>query len=400
MTDTILVLNAGSSSIKFSVHDGSRPTATILDGQIEGIGVAPRLVATSKALETSAEHRFASSEVPDHDAAIAKILVWLAEHSGGIRPVAAGHRVVHGGERFSGPVRIDATVLAEIERLVPLAPLHQPHHVAAIRALDRIAPDLPQIACFDTAFHRTQDVLARSFALPRALTERGIRRYGFHGISYEYIASMLDGLAPTLARGRTVVAHLGNGASLCAMREGTSVATSMGMTALDGLVMGTRPGNLDPGVILHLMQREGMDAERIEQLLYHESGLLGVSGVSSDMRRLLASHEPTAREAIDLFVHRIVREVGSMAAALGGIDGLVFTAGIGENAPAIRAGVLGGCRWLGFEIDEAANLRGGPELTRPGSKALSFVVATDENSMIARHVRELLRIGSNSTPDE
>ena len=392
MTDAVLVINAGSSSIKFSVHVGGSGTGAQLEGQVEGISVEPHLVARGPGRDERTERRFGSGEVPDHDAAIARILAWLQEHLGGTRLVAAGHRVVHGGVRYSGPVRIDADVIEELERLVPLAPLHQPHHLAAIRALARIAPELPQVACFDTAFHRTQDPLAQVFALPRALTARGIHRYGFHGLSYEYVAGALPGVAPGIAGGRVVVAHLGNGASLCAIRGGRSVATTMGFTPLDGLVMGTRPGSLDPGVLLYLIQQEGMDAKRLEALLYHESGLLGVSGVSSDMRKLLTSTEPAAAEAVALFVHRIVREIGSMAAALGGLDGLVFTAGIGENAPAIRSLVLRGCNWLGFEPDDAANARGGPEITRRGSRASAWVVPTDENRMIARHVRDVLGV--------
>ena len=392
MTDAVLVINAGSSSIKFSVHVGGSGTGAQLEGQVEGISVEPHLVARGPGRDERTERRFGSGEVPDHDAATARILAWLQEHLGGTRLVAAGHRVVHGGVRYSGPVRIDADVIEELERLVPLAPLHQPHHLAAIRALARIAPELPQVACFDTAFHRTQDPLAQVFALPRALTARGIHRYGFHGLSYEYVAGALPGVAPGIAGGRVVVAHLGNGASLCAIRGGRSVATTMGFTPLDGLVMGTRPGSLDPGVLLYLIQQEGMDAKRLEALLYHESGLLGVSGVSSDMRKLLTSTEPAAAEAVALFVHRIVREIGSMAAALGGLDGLVFTAGIGENAPAIRSLVLRGCNWLGFEPDDAANARGGPEITRRGSRASAWVVPTDENRMIARHVRDVLGV--------
>lgn len=390
MKGAILVLNAGSSSVKFSVHDGGAGLEAFLDGQVEGIGVEPRLRVHQHSGAPATERRFGPGEVSDHSGAILQILAWIRGHLGSIRILAAGHRVVHGGTRYSGPVRIDAEVMTELGRLVPLAPLHQPHHLAAIRALAAREPTLPQVACFDTAFHRTQDPLAQAFALPRALSERGVHRYGFHGLSYEYVAGALPHAAPALAGGRVVVAHLGNGASLCAMREGRSVATTMGLTALDGLVMGTRPGSLDPGVLLYLMQQDGLDAKQLETLLYHESGLLGVSGISSDMRKLLESEDPRAAEAVALFVHRLVREIGSMAAALGGLDGLVFTAGIGENAPRIRAEVLRGCAWLGLDLDEAANERGGPQITRPGSSASAFVVPTDENRMIARHVREVL----------
>ena len=392
MPDVILVLNAGSSSVKFSAHDedasGSLPAR--LKGQVEGIGMTPRLEAQDGSGSDVKGHQLDPSQGSDHEAAIACILTWLGERLGAARITAVGHRVVHGGLRFGRPARIDATVLAEIERLIPLAPLHQPHHLAAIRAVARAAPALPQVACFDTAFHRTQSHLAQAFALPRFLSEQGVRRYGFHGLSYEYVASVLPEVAPEIEGGRVVVAHLGNGTSLCALRDGQSVATTMGFTALDGLVMGTRPGLLDPGVLLYLMDEQGMDSKALAKLLYHESGLLGVSGLSSDMRVLLGSDDPRAKEAIDLFVYRIGRELGSLAAALGGLDALVFTAGIGENAPAIRAGVCRAAAWLGIELDPAANASGGPRLSTEGSRASAWVVPTDENRMIARHTRALL----------
>ncbi len=393
MSRAILVLNAGSSSVKFSVHDddGTGALDARLEGQVEAIGVAPHFEASDAKGAALADARLDGSGAPDHASAVAYILSWLTEQLGDTRIVAAGHRVVHGGVRFVAPIRIDDEVLAEIERLVPLAPLHQPHHVAAIRALAREAPELPQVACFDTSFHRTQPPVAQAFALPRALSAEGIHRYGFHGLSYEYIASVLPEVAPEIAGGRVVVAHLGNGASLCALRAGRSIATSMGFTALDGLVMGTRPGALDPGVLLYLMDEHGMDARALEQLLYHESGLLGVSGVSSDMRQLLASEDPRAREAIDLFVYRLCRELGSLAAVLGGLDALIFTAGIGEHAAPIRAAVCRGAAWLGVELDAAANASGGPRISNPGGSASAWVVPTDENRMIARHTRDVLR---------
>lgn len=394
MAGAILVVNAGSSSIKFSIHDDAPGAApATLRGQVEGIGVDPRLEASDDQGRELVSRRLGSDRITDHEAAMGCTLEWLGEHLGEARIVAAGHRVVHGGVRFADPVVVDADVLTEIERLVPLAPLHQPHHLAAIRALARIAPNLPQVACFDTAFHRTQPHLAQTFALPRVFFDEGVRRYGFHGLSYEYVASALPDVAPEIAEGRVVVAHLGNGASLCAMHHRRSLATTMGMTPLDGLVMGTRPGLTDPGVLLYLMDEHGMDSKALAALLYHESGLLGVSGISSDMRDLLASDAASAVEAVDLFVHRIVREVGSLAGALGGIDALVFTAGIGENAAPIRAAVCQGVSWLGFDLDPDANERGAPRITRPGSRASAWIIQTDENRMIARHVRALIGRG-------
>ena len=298
--------------------------------------------------------------------------------------------MVHGGIEFSAPVRVNAAVLDALARLVPLAPLHQPHNLAAIRAVAARAPELPQVACFDTAFHTGQPPLAQAFALPRRLTEAGLRRYGFHGLSYEYIAHLLPSVDVRAASGRTVVAHLGNGASMCALAAGRSAASTMGFTALDGLPMGTRCGAIDPGVLLYLLEHEGMDARALEKLLYHESGLLGVSGVSSDMRALLASDDAHAREAVDLFVYRIVRELGSLAAALGGLDALVFTAGIGENAPSIRSRVCRAAAWLGIELDENANARGGPRISSAGSRTSAWVLPTYEELMIALHTRAAL----------
>ncbi|MCC6642915.1 MAG: acetate/propionate family kinase [Deltaproteobacteria bacterium] len=390
MPSAILVLNAGSSSVKFSLHDrdAAGSFGARLRGQVEGIGVAPRLEARDEAGRDLV--RRALDRSADQEAAIACLLDFVSEHLGPSHIAAVGHRVVHGGIRFGSPVRIDDAVIAEIERLVPLAPLHQPHHVAAIHAVARIAPALPQVACFDTSFHHGQPPLARAFALPRALSATGVRRYGFHGLSYEYVASVLPEIAPGVARGRVVVAHLGNGASLCAIHEGRSVATTMGFTALDGLVMGTRPGALDPGVLLYLMDEHAMDSRALSRLLYHESGLLGVSGVSSDMRVLLASDAPEAQEAVDLFVYRIGREIGSLAAALGGLDALVFTAGIGENAAPIRAAVCRGAEWLGVTLDADANARAAPCISAAGSRASAWIVPTDENRMIARHTYALL----------
>ncbi len=390
MTDRILVVNAGSSSVKFSLYVGAADgdLAAEAHGELEGIGVRPRLHVTGPRGEPLAERDCRPSEVLDHDGAMAAIRACVDDQLAG-RPLAAvGHRVVHGGETFTEPVRVTPDVLAALERLVPLALLHQPHNLAPIRSLLATNPDLPQVACFDTAFHHTQPRLARTFALPRAYTDGGVRRYGFHGLSFEFIASRLPDLG--LASARVVVAHLGNGASLCAMRASQSVATTMGFSVLDGLVMGTRPGALDPGALIYLMDHHGMDARALEHLLYYESGLLGVSGVSSDMRALLENDDPHAREAVDLFVYRIGRELGSMAAALGGVDALVFTGGIGEHAVPIRARICRDAAWLGIRLDEEANRRGGPCLSPQGSPASAWMVPTDENLMIARHTVGLL----------
>ncbi|HKE10303.1 MAG TPA: acetate/propionate family kinase [Myxococcota bacterium] len=397
MRDAILVLNAGSSSLKFSLFrgsDGDAELRSVFEGQVEGIGQhTARLVVSDAAGKRRSAESLRAAEAGDHRAAIARVRTWLRDHGGVEGLGAVGHRVVHGGSVYDAPVRIDKAVLEQLEHLVPLAPLHQPQQLAAIRAVADDAPDLPQIACFDTAFHRSQPALAQALALPRELTDAGVRRYGFHGLSYEAIALVLPDLAPEIADQRVVVAHLGNGASLCAMRGRRSVATTMGFSTLDGLVMGTRPGVLDPGVLLYLMEERGMDARGLEELLYQRSGLLGVSGLSSDMRELLASTDPRAREAIDLFVYRIARELGSLAATLGGIDALVFTGGIGENAAAIRTRVCGDAEWLGVRIDEAANRAGGPRISAAGSGVSAWVVRTDENRMIARHVRTLLAQG-------
>ena len=304
--------------------------------------------------------------------------------------MAVGHRVVHGGLEYAQPVRVDAAVLAALEKYVPLAPLHQPHNLAPIRALLERSPQLPQVACFDTAFHRGAPAVAQAFALPKSITDRGVRRYGFHGLSYEYIASVLPQHDARAARGKTVVLHLGNGSSMCAIADGRSVASTMGFTAADGLPMGTRCGNLDPGVILYLMDELKMDARAIEKLIYQQSGLLGVSGISSDMRTLEASGEPGAKAAIDLFIYRIGRELGSLAAALGGLDAIVFTAGIGENSRGLRERVCRDAAWLGVELDPAANDSGGPRISTSASRASAWVIPTNEELMIARHTRHLL----------
>jgi acetate kinase len=390
MSDALLVLNAGSSSLKFSVFLNDEPPQLLLRGQLEGLLTQPRFFARHGST-TVGEKEWPAGTKLGHQGAIEFLFTWgrngaMGEH----RIVAAGHRVVHGGMKFTTPLSIDADTLAELETLVPLAPLHQPHNVAAIKAVAELAPTLPQVACFDTAFHHTQPKVAQAFALPRRYTEEGVRRYGFHGLSYEYIASVLATCDRRAAEGRTVVAHLGNGASMCAMESGRSVATTMSFTALDGLMMGSRCGTIDPGVLLYLIDRHGMNARSLEQLLYEQSGLLGVSGISSDMRELLTSCDPSAAEALDLFVYRIERELGSLSAALGGLDALVFTGGIGENAASIRARVCRDASWLGLELDEEANARGGPCISRTSSRVSAWVIPTNEELMIALHTRGVL----------
>ncbi len=388
MTAAILVVNAGSSSIKFALypfaHSGDDKTP-VYGGEIEGIGDVARLRvqdASNKRVEDSP-----IAGAVSHHVALSDLLKWIAQHSGGIELAAAGHRVVHGGREFTGPVKINADVMRKLEALCPLAPLHQPHNLAVITALSKLHPKLAQVACFDTSFHTTQPAVATAFALPRALSEKGVRRYGFHGLSYEYIASILpDHLGPR-ADGKVIVAHLGHGASMCAMINRRSIATTMGFSALDGLVMGTRCGSLDPGVILYLLDHEAMNSKQISHLLYEESGLFGVSGVSDDMRDLLASRDTRAAEAVDLFVYRIVRELGSLVAALGGLDALVFTGGIGEHALDIRARVCRQATWLGVTIDDFANIKGGPCISTSDSKLSILVLPTDEELMIARHTR-------------
>jgi acetate kinase len=390
MSEALLILNAGSSSLKFSVFLNGEPPRPLLRGQLDGLPERPRFVART-ADAVVGEQEWPPGATLDHQGAIEFLLDWGRQGAlGGHRIIAVGHRVVHGGVKFAEPVRLDAQTQAELEALVPLAPLHQPHNLAAVKAAVRMAPTLPQIACFDTAFHRVQPPVAQAFALPRRYADEGVRRYGFHGLSYEYLASVLPRIDTRAAEGRTVVAHLGNGASLCAMMGGRSVATTMSFTALDGLMMGTRCGAIDPGVLLYLIDRHGLNARALERLLYEESGLLGVSGLSSDMRALLASDDPRAAEALDLFVYRIRRELGSLVAALGGLDALVFTGGIGEHAVSIRARVCRDAQWLGLELDEQANAEGGPRISRKESHVTAWVIPTDEELMIARHTRHLL----------
>jgi acetate kinase len=388
MSDAILVVNAGSSSIKFSLFlERGEALDPLLGGQIESLYTAPRFKAKDAAGTVLSEQQWAQGETLGHDGAIAYLAGFLRERLGEHRLAAVGHRVVHGGLDYAAPVRLTAEIVGHLERFIPLAPLHQPHNLKPIRLLLANQSQLPQVACFDTAFHRHQPEVAQAFALPSEITDRGVRRYGFHGLSYEYIASVLSEYDARAAAGRAVVLHLGNGASLCAIQGGISVASTMGFTAVDGLPMGTRSGNLDPGVVLYLMDELKMDARAIEKLLYQQSGLLGVSGISSDMRTLLASDEPRAKFAVELFVYRIGRELGSLAAALGGLDALVFTAGIGEHAAPIRERVCQAAAWLGVELDPAANAAGGPRISAENSRIPAWVIPTNEELMIARHTR-------------
>jgi acetate kinase len=392
--EAVLVLYAGSSSVKFSLYtDALGEARPRLRGQVEGLQGLPRFVARDADDQVVHEQQWSDAVTMSHGDATTHLLEFLNRELATTPLAAVGHRVVHGGRDFTTPVKVDPGVLTALERLIPLAPLHQPHNIAPMRVIAAHAPSLPQVACFDTAFHRTQPPIAQAFALPPAITERGVQRYGFHGLSYEYIASVLTDFDAAVARGRVVVAHLGNGASMCAMKDRGSVATTMGLTALDGLMMGTRCGSLDPGVILYLVDELGMDARALETLLYKESGLLGVSGISSDMRTLLASDLPRAQEAVDLFVYRFRRELGSMVAALDGLDALVFTGGIGEHAVSIRDRVCRDAAWLGVEVDASANVAGGPRISVASARVSVWVIPTDEERMIARHTRALLGLG-------
>jgi acetate kinase len=391
MPDAIVVINAGSSSIKFSlffVRAGD--LALEVRGQVEGLSTAPRFVARDASGRTVAERSWGEGVRLGHDGAVEHLRAFLREQLVDDRLVGVGHRVVHGGLEYAAPLRVDAGVLKALGQFVPLAPLHQPHNLSPIAALLERAPELPQVVCFDTAFHRTNPDVAQRFALPAELHEAGVRRYGFHGLSYEYIASVLARFDAKAAAGKTIVLHLGNGSSMCALAAGRSMASTMGFTAVDGLPMSTRCGALDPAVILYLMDERRMSVRAVEQLIYNESGLLGVSGISSDMRTLLASDDPRARLAIDVYVYRIQRELGSLAGALGGCDALVFTAGVGENSAAIRERVCRDAGWLGLTLDAAANATGGPRISASGSRVGAWVIPTNEELMIARHTRRVI----------
>lgn len=392
MAESILVVNAGSSSIKFQLFDvgaGSEPRRR-LRGQLDGIGSKPRLRARDGQGREVVDRRLPAGEAADVAQGQAVLASWLVEQIGAL-PVAVGHRVVHGGAFYGEPVLIDDQVLARLQTLVSLAPLHQPANLGPIHTIRANHPELPQVACFDTAFHRGHPALADRFAIPDALYREGVRRYGFHGLSYEYIAGRLALDHPKLARGKTIVAHLGSGCSMCALDQGRSIESTMGFTALDGLPMGTRPGQIDAGVILYLIEQKGMTAAEVQRFLYHECGLKGLSGISNDVRELLASAEPGARLALDYFVYRIAMAAGSLAAALGGFDGLVFTAGVGENAPHIRRCVVDKLSWLGLKLDAGANETGAARISAADSAVEVLVIPTDEELMIARHTLNLIR---------
>jgi acetate kinase len=382
VTEAILTLNAGSSSLKFALFQVSGSGLSLsASGHVEGIGAAPHLAARDAAGTLVMEHRWPDGAVLDPESLLRPLFALAeAEHL-----VAVGHRVVHGGRIFSQPVVIEDGVLAALDALTPLAPLHQPHSLAGIRAAQVIRPDLPQVACFDTAFHHDHAEVVTRFALPRVWHDQGVRRYGFHGLSYEYVAGRLRELDPKLAAGKVLIAHLGSGASLCALDNGRSVDTTMSFTPLDGLVMGTRCGALDPGVVLYLLQHAGLTAQAVQTLLYEQSGLLGVSGQSSDMRALVDSPDPQAKEAVELFAFRVVREAGAMMTSMGGLDGIVFTGGIGENAPAVRAAIVERLAWTGLELDARANASGLGRISAATSRLQAWAVATDEEAMIARH---------------
>jgi acetate kinase len=389
--DTVLVANAGSSSVKFQLFgtDGAGDLMRLVKGQMDGIGVRARLRASGADAKPLIDHSYPGREVPDLPAAMQKVAAWLRETQK-VTLIAVGHRVVHGGPDYDRPVIVDDQVLTRLERYIPLAPLHQPNNLAPIRSIRANNPQLPQVACFDTAFHRGHSAVADHYAIPERFHAEGVRRYGFHGLSYEFIASRLPEIAPQIAGGRVIVAHLGSGASMCALSAGHSIESTMGFTALDGLPMGTRPGQIDPGIILYLVSQKAMSPAAIEKLLYHDCGLKALSGLSNDVRELDASADPKAGFALDYFAYRVGLSAGMLAAALGGIDGFVFTAGIGENSPSMRARIAKKLAWLGVELDPSANAAGGPLISRPDSRVAVYVVPTDEELMIARHALALL----------
>ncbi len=398
--DTILVANAGSSSVKFQVFgiDADGGLKRQIKGQMDGIGSRPRLRVTAVDGAVLVDRSYESGTVPDVAVALATAGAWLRDELK-IYPIAIGHRVVHGGPDYDRPIRVDQNVLARLERYVSLAPLHQPYNLAPIRSILSRFPDIPQIACFDTAFHRGHGALADHFAIPESLYTEGVRRYGFHGLSYEYIASILPQVAPDIAAKRVIVAHLGSGASMCALSNGRSIESSMGFTALDGLPMGTRPGQIDPGVVLYLISEKSMTPADVQNFLYRECGLKGLSGVSNDMRQLETSDDPRAAFAIDYFVYRTSLFAGMLAAALQGVDALVFTAGVGENSVRVRNAIAEKLTWLGISIDADANSRHARLISRPESRVAVYVLPTDEELMIARHTSSLLSLTPKSSPD-
>lgn len=397
MDDYAVVLNAGSSSLKFCIYRRPEASQWHLEarGQIESIGTAPRFIVKDGDNRTTAEHPV-ERDVRDGRTALGFLATWLQSRYTDARVLGVGHRVVHGGARYTKPTVVTPDVLADLHKLVPLAPLHQPHNLAAIEAVAERLPSVPQVACFDTSFHRTQMPVAQLVPLPKEIRDNGVERYGFHGLSYEYIASVLPHIAPGIASGRVIVAHLGSGASMCAMKDGRSIDSTLGFTALDGLCMGTRPGSVDPGVILYLFQGLGLSAKDVETVLYKRSGLLGISGISNDMRELLSSAAPAAKSAIDYFVYRAAKEIGALTASLGGVDGLVFTGGIGENSPEIRRRICEASAWLGLSIDHAGNGRGGPRISPPESRVSVWVIPTNEELMVARHTGALLGLAQAS----
>jgi len=386
MVRLVLVLNAGSSSLKFGVYERPKngSLALVAQGQIEGIGTRPRLFARDQADETLVD-RDLGADVRDANGALDELAAWLRSRFDREALAAVGHRVVHGGPKFDRPTLVTPEIVRELGELSPLAPLHQPFNLAAIDAVFDRLPGLPQVACFDTAFHRGHSAVAELIPLPSDLRASGLQRYGFHGLSYEYIASVLPQVAPEIAAGRVLVAHLGSGASICALDDGRSVDSSLGFTGLDGLCMGSRPGALDPGIVLYLFQELGLSAREVEDVLYRKSGLLGISGISNDMRALLGNDEPAARLAVDYFVYRAAKEIGALTAALGGLDGLVFTAGIGENSVEVRQRICEACSWLGVRVDRETNEGNGPRITTGDSDVSAWVIPTDEELMIARH---------------
>lgn len=393
MNDYALVLNAGSSSLKFCVYQRPADSSWKLEarGQIEGIGTSPHLSAKDDSGEVIVDEKL-SETVRDGHRAIEALAAWLRSKYGGAKVLGVGHRVVHGGKKYSGPTLITPAVVEDLKELIPLAPLHQPYNLAAIDAVSERIPGVPQVACFDTGFHSGREAVTEIVPLPREMCQAGLQRYGFHGLSYEYIASVMPQIAPEIAGKKVIVAHLGSGASLCAMKNGRSVDNSLGFTALDGLCMGTRPGAIDPGVVLYLFQTLGLSSKEVENILYKKSGLLGISGISNDMRDLLGRTEPEARLAVDYFIYRVAKEIGALASVLGGIDSLVFTAGIGENSSDIRRRICMACEWLGLEMDENLNNSRGPKISTLRSRVSAWVIPTNEELMIARHTGSLLNI--------
>ncbi|MDD2875950.1 MAG: acetate/propionate family kinase [Acidiphilium sp.] len=391
MAKAILTLNAGSSSIKFALFEIGSDPKRIAHGAIERIGEAPHFQGFDCDDKLITERRWDHGTSLSHEDLLGPLLDWAERHQGDDALAGVGHRIVHGGPDFANPVRLDPPIVGALDKLIPFAPLHQPHNLAAIRAITALRPDLPQIGCFDTGFHQNMPEVATHLPLPSRYHDAGVRRYGFHGLSYEYIAKRFAILAPTLAGGRVIAAHIGNGASACAMLDGKSIDTSMGFTAIDGLMMGTRTGALDPGVVLYMAQQERLDPAAISQLLYSESGLLGVSGVSSDMRTLLASDTPHASLAVAMFCRRAAREIAALTVSLGGLDALIFTAGIGEHAPPIRAAIGKALAHFGLAIDGAANDGNGPVISTPVSRVTAWVIPTDEEAMIAHHTMTLLQ---------